>query len=79
MFIMLLLILGETMKLQTLKELEHSIGGRPRFQLRRKKVRVSFYLGLRECKYLKANATAHELSISEINRYLVHEDHKNIS
>ena len=64
----LLLVLGESMQLQTLKELEHSIGGRPKFQLRRKKVRLSFYLGLRECEYLKAYATAHELSISEIVR-----------
>lgn len=64
----LLLVLGETMQLQTLKELEDSIGGRPKFQLRQKKVRLSFYLGMRECEYLKAYATTHELSISEIVR-----------
>lgn len=56
------------MRLQTLKELEDSIGGRPKFQLRQKKVRLSFYLGLRECEYLKAYADTHELSISEIVR-----------
>ena len=64
----LLLVLGETMQLQTLKELEDSIGGRPRFKLRQKKVRLSFYLGMRECECLKAYATTHELSISEIVR-----------
>lgn len=63
-----LLVLGEIMQLQTLKELEDSIGGRPKFQLRQKKVRLSFYLGMRECEYLKAYATTHELSISEIVR-----------
>ena len=65
---MLLLVLGEIMQLQTLKELEDSIGGRPKFQLRQKKVRLSFYLGVRECEYLKAYASAHELSISKIVR-----------
>lgn len=64
----ILLVLGGTMQLQTLKELEHSIGGRPKFKLRQKKVRLSFYLGIRECEYLKAYATTHELSISEIVR-----------
>lgn len=64
----LLLVLGETMQLQTLKELEDFIGGRPKFQLRQKKVRLSFYLGMRECEYLKAYATTHELSNSEIVR-----------
>lgn len=54
MFMKQLLVLGEAMQLQTIKELEDSIGGIPRFQLRQKKVRLSFYLGIRECEYLKA-------------------------
>ncbi len=62
------LVLGEIMQLQTLKELEDSIGGRPKFKLRKKKVRLSFYLGIKECEYLKAYAATHELSISEIVR-----------
>lgn len=33
------------MTMQTLSELEHSIGGRPKMKLRKKKVRLSFYLG----------------------------------
>ncbi len=41
------------MTMQTLEELQHSIGGRPKFKLRRKKVRLSFYLDIREAQRLK--------------------------
>jgi hypothetical protein len=56
------------MKMQTLDELEHSVGGRPKFKLRRKKVRVSFYLGLEEAENLKEYADNHDKSTSQIVR-----------
>jgi len=56
------------MKMQTLSELEHSIGGRPKMKLRRKKVRLSFYLGVKENEKLKKYADSHEKSISQVVR-----------
>ena len=56
------------MKMQTLSELEHSIGGRPKMKLCRKKVRLSFYLGVRENENLKKYADSHDKSISQVVR-----------
>lgn len=56
------------MKMQTLSELEHSIDGRPRMKLRRKKVRLSFYLGVRENEHLKKYADNHDKSNSQVVR-----------
>jgi hypothetical protein len=54
--------------MQTLEELQHSIGGRPKFKLRRKKVRLSFYLDIRETELLKAHAEANDKTISKVVR-----------
>jgi hypothetical protein len=59
------------MKMQTLSELEHSIGGRPKMKLRRKKVRLSFYLGVLEAENLKEYADNHDKSTSQIIRELL--------
>jgi RNA-splicing ligase RtcB len=56
------------MKMQTLKELQHSIGGRPKFKLQRKKVRLSFYLDIREAQKLKNYAEANDKSLSQVVR-----------
>jgi hypothetical protein len=56
------------MTMQTLSELEHSIGGRPKMKLRRKKVRLSFYLGVKENENLKKYADNNDKSISQIVR-----------
>lgn len=65
------------MKLQTLDEVEHSIGGRPS-QLAKPKVRMSFYMLQSEADQLKAKALCNDLTISQIMRslarsYLLHE------
>jgi len=57
------------MKVQTLNQLEHAIGGRPK--LRRKKVRLSFYLSPNEAKQLKVYADNHDKTVSEIIRGLL--------
>lgn len=56
------------MKMQTLSELEHSIGGRLKMKLRRKRVRLSFYLGVKENETLKKYADNCDKSISQIVR-----------
>ena len=56
------------MTMQTLEELQHSIGGRPKFKLRRKKVRLSFYLDIREAELLKAHAEANDMTLSKVVR-----------
>lgn len=56
------------MTMQTLEELQHSIGGRPKFKLRRKKVRLSFYLDIREAELLKAYAEANDKTLSKVAR-----------
>ena len=59
------------MTMQTLEELQNSIGGRPKFKLRRKKVRLSFYLDIREAEFLKAYAEANDKTISKVVRELL--------
>tara|TARA_R110001592_G_scaffold204892_5_gene455211 strand:+ start:3692 stop:3883 length:192 start_codon:yes stop_codon:yes gene_type:complete len=59
------------MKMQTLSELEHAIGGRPKRILRKKKIRLSFYLDLREAEQLKVFANEHDKTISKIVRELL--------
>jgi len=56
------------MKMQTLAELEQSIGGRPKMKLRKKKVRLSFYLDLRESQLLKNLADEKDKTTSQIVR-----------
>jgi hypothetical protein len=56
------------MKIQTLTDLDNALGGRSKFKLRKKMVRLSFYLGIRETEHLKAYADNHETSISELVR-----------
>lgn len=56
------------MKMQTLEELQHSIGGRPKFKLQRKKVRLSFYLDIREAQRLKDHAEVNEKTVSQVAR-----------
>jgi len=56
------------MAMQTLEELQNSIGGRPKFKLRRKKVRLSFYLDIREAELLKAHAEAKDNTLSKVVR-----------
>lgn len=56
------------MKMQTLEELQHSIGGRPKFKLQRKKVRLSFYLDIREAQRLKDHAEANDNTLSQAVR-----------
>lgn len=54
--------------MQTLEELQHSIGGRPKFKLQRKKVRLSFYLDIRETQLLKNHANANDKTLSQVVR-----------
>ncbi|MFB0998773.1 MAG: hypothetical protein QMC13_00870 [Colwellia sp.] len=56
------------MTMQTLSELEHSIGGRPKMKLRKKKVRLSFYLDIKETQQLKEHAEASDKTISQVVR-----------
>jgi len=56
------------MNMQTLAELEHAIGGRPKMKLRKKKVRLSFYLDLRESQLLKNLADEKDKTTSQIVR-----------
>ena len=56
------------MTMQTLEELEHSIGGRPKMKLRRKKVRLSFYLDIRETERLKEHAEVNGKTLSQVVR-----------
>ena len=57
------------MKIQTIAELEHSIGGRPKSQ--QKKVRLTFYLGKADFKRLKAYSIFIDKPISVIVRDLL--------
>tara|TARA_R110000744_G_scaffold299518_1_gene408891 strand:- start:2048 stop:2242 length:195 start_codon:yes stop_codon:yes gene_type:complete len=59
------------MKIQTLAELEQSIGGRPKKALRKKKVRLSFYLDIREAQLLNEYAEIHDKTISKVVRELL--------
>lgn len=56
------------MTMQTLEELQHSIGGRPKFKLRRKKVRLSFYLDIQEANVLRVYADSDGKTISQVAR-----------
>lgn len=53
------------------QHLQHSIGGRPKFKLRRKKVRLSFYLDIRKAEFLKAYVEANDKTISKVVRELL--------
>jgi len=57
------------MTIQTLSQLEHAIGGRPK--LRRKKIRLSFYLSPNEAKQLKVYADSQDKTVSELVRGLL--------
>jgi len=54
------------MKIQTLKEIEHAIGGRKKMGNR--KVRLTFYLNSSEARLIKDYASKHDKSISQIVR-----------
>ena len=56
------------MTMQTIEELDHSIGGRPKMKLRRKKVRLSFYLDIRETERLKEYAEVNDKTLSQVVR-----------
>ncbi len=56
------------MKLQTLKDVERSIGGRPK--LESTKVRLTFYLSKKEACQLKLIANREGISVSRIMRDL---------
>ncbi|WP_182218780.1 hypothetical protein, partial [Colwellia sp. BRX8-3] len=57
------------MKIQTLKEIEHSIGDRAKSDNR--KVRLTFYLNPSEARFLKDYASNNDQSISEVVRRLL--------
>jgi len=57
------------MKLQSLSDLEKSIGGRPKSD--KKKVRMTFYLSEDEAQLLRAKATEKSLGMSQLVRTLV--------
>jgi hypothetical protein len=59
------------MKIQTLSQLEHAIGGRPKMKLRRKKVRLSFYLNIKEAELLKIHAETNDKTVSQVVRELL--------
>lgn len=59
------------MKIQTLSQLEHAIGGRPKMKLRRKKVRLSFYLNIKEAELLKVHAETNDKTVSQVVRELL--------
>lgn len=59
------------MKIQTLSQLEHAIGGRPKMKLRRKKIRLSFYLNINEAELLKIYAEDNDKTVSQIVRELL--------
>lgn len=65
------------MKLPTLAELEHSIGGRPRAE--ETMVRVSFYLSPAEANALKQRAKAQSRPISQMVRRVVQQHLSNTS
>ena len=56
------------MTMQTLEELQHSISGRPKFKLQRKKVRLCFYLDIKEAQRLKNHAEANDKTLSQVVR-----------
>lgn len=57
------------MKLETLNEIEKSIGGRPKSP--NPKVRLSFYLSTTEAEELKIYVVKNDLTVSEMVRSLV--------
>ncbi|MDG1732373.1 MAG: hypothetical protein P8M49_10680 [Thalassotalea sp.] len=59
------------MKMQTLSELEYAIGGRPKMKLRQKKIRLSFYLNIKEAALLKKHAEINDVTVSQIVRELL--------
>ncbi|PKH31457.1 hypothetical protein [Shewanella sp. ALD9] len=59
------------MKLQTLKSLEDSIGGRPKTLA--PKQRHTFYLNPKESKLLKAYARDKDICVSQLVRNLIKE------
>lgn len=56
------------MKLQSLSEIENSIGGRPK---QYKKVRMTFYLSEDEAKRLKIQTRDDDKTVSQVMRALV--------
>jgi hypothetical protein len=59
------------MMIQTLSQIEHAIGGRPKMKLRRKKIRLSFYLNIKEAELLKVHAEDNDKTVSQIVRELL--------
>lgn len=59
------------MKIQTLSQLEHALGGRPKMKLRRKKIRLSFYLNIKEAELLKVHAETNDKTVSQVVRELL--------
>jgi hypothetical protein len=59
------------MTMPTLAELGQSIGGRPKKALRKKKVRLSFYLDLKEAQLLNEYAATHDKTISKVVREML--------
>ena len=57
--------------IQTLSQIEHAIGGRPKMKLRRKKIRLSFYLNINEAELLKIYAEDNDKTVSQIVRELL--------
>lgn len=59
------------MKLQTLEEIEHSIGGRPRSKSA--KVRIDFYVNEEDATKLKQQAVTKGLALSQLVRSVIRE------
>jgi hypothetical protein len=57
--------------MQTLSQLEHALGGRPKMKLRLKKIRLSFYLNIKEAELLKTYAEDNDTTVSQIVRELL--------
>lgn len=59
------------MKLQTLEEVEKSVGGRPPRKKGHKSERLTFYLPLKEAEQLREIAESTDQTVSQILRRLV--------
>lgn len=59
------------MKLQTMEEIEHAIGGRPRLQ--NSKVRIDFYVLQDDALKLKQIASSKGLALSQLVRSITRE------
>lgn len=57
------------MKLQTMAEIEHAIGGRPKLQST--KVRIDFYVNQEDAKKLKQLAESKGLALSQMVRSVI--------